>query len=175
MISIFTRAVSPRKEILTLIGLCLLTSCLVLPGCGAPQAPSPPASRDIPFSLLASQSPRDYKEVPDFMVITNQDDYGLFKQVPQVDFSNSIVLGVGYNLPSPGNGLSLQPITQTGKTVTMEIKVSVVDPAKTVLAIVIYEFDLFLIDRASFDPTGELHFVLLDENGDQTGEVIASV
>ena len=155
---------------------------------GTTHEPTPPTPRDIPFENIMAPygGPSSFLSIssPGLLLITDRGEYDRVISEPvkdgggapeMVDFQNHVVLAICTSLPDPGYSFSVEAITQTGTEIEVGINQVQPDPETIRPMVVVNKLGLVLIDRASFDPGGELHFVLLDVNGEQAGEVIASV
>jgi hypothetical protein len=171
---------------MALIAACIAVSWFILPGCGGKGSSSSGnrTSGVIPFeSLFATgsmSSPRTND--PTLFVLTNQEEYAQVTGAPEqpdktppVDFASSVVIGVGMTLPHPGYSFSVKSITQDGSEVTVRMELIQPDPDKYYPMVVVYEQRMLLVERGSFNPRGELRFVLVDEDDNRRAEVTASV
>lgn len=173
-----TTTTSMRRVVILLAVVSVIAFTFLLPGCC--RAEEAPTTRRVPFELLGScridlgsALPVIPPVIPNLMVVTDQRDCAwiasglklFIKEAETIDFENNIVLSAGCCLDSYSS-FRVKYVEQTGAEVSVGIERFDLYPG-TAKPCVSFpptdcEYHLVLIERASFQPNGELHFVLLD-------------
>jgi len=160
-----------KRAATPLIVMSIITSMFILPGCStAEEAPMP---RRIPFKHLGECriDQAIYTGTPVLTVVTDQGDCvwraslarQLIEDTETIDFEHNIVLSVGCCFGSSDSSFHVQAVKQIGTEVTVEIETFGLYPGMAQPCVLnpVSEYHLLLIERALFQPNGELHFTLL--------------
>lgn len=143
--------------------------------------------RRIPFKHLGECriDQAIYTGTPVLTVVTDQGDCvwraslarQLIEDTETIDFEHNIVLSVGCCFGSSDASFRVQAVKQIGTEVTVKIETFGLYPGTAQPCVLnpVYEYHLLLIERASFQPQGELHFVLLDTSEIELTDVTSFV
>ena len=164
---------------LLLVGICVLSPLLILPGCGREEpAPVEPQPREIPLMTSGNSAGLEC------MVVTNEKEYSRFisrarkreDEKFNIDFDRYILLTAWGDLPSSGYKIFINRVSQTGTRVDVQVDILYTrSPDMGDLPVVIFDSYFVCIERGSFQPRGELKFVFHDRGHNQLSEMVASV
>ncbi len=165
-----------KRTVITLIGIFILASWLILPGCSKEEIPSQePQPREIPLMTFGNSTGLEC------MVVTNDKEYSRFisrarmreDEASLVDFERYIMLTAWGEVSSSSVSIIITHVIQTGNRVDVQVETMRHHGAD--LPVIRFTSYYVLVERDSFQPRGELEFVFHDRDHNQLSEMVARV
>lgn len=176
-----------NRESMGIITALWLALVLIIAGCGDAESVSEnggmgQSAREIPLQTLAQGINSEYGRIdelpipedapPEYLVLTDEEELQLLLSqaliqdaVPEVDFDRHIVIAAMLGPKNTGGyAISIMHASQTGTEVRVEVDVVEPDPGSMTVQILTSPYHLVTVERADFEPRGELVFSFLDDD-----------